>query len=714
MIAASRTNDPGRTNIAEGRMSAAGMSAGTEARRHRALADEHTRRAAEESAASARYAVAEITEKRVARELSVLSTWGYHLLPDRAWPGSRSANVDLIVAGPAGVFIVDTKAWKDVSIHGGRIYRDQADVSDDLAHLADLARNTDGLLADIGLAPGEVHAVAVLAGRRGISEQVGPVEIIGEHDAARHILKRGERLSPNQVDDVVRLLLDHFPTIRPVTAVDATIPEPVLPAAPAPDLEPLFSVDEITSAALEGVLLEPIESWMSFLDPAQAKLARRSFNGPARIRGSAGTGKTVVGLHRAAYLARATGGRVLFATFTKSLPGVFANLLATMAPDVVGHVDFTGIHAFAMRILRERGIPAQIDAAGATRAFREAWSEHPVDSPLRSKAVTETYWRDEISHVIKGRGITRFEHYADLARVGRRHRLTFEHRKAVWGLYESYSKKLTERGVYDFADIILLARDSLRETPLTTYDAVIVDEAQDLSCAMVSFLHSLVGNRPDGLTLVGDGQQTIYPGGYTLAEIGISLAGRGVVLNVNHRNTKEILDFAATVIAGDEFTDIEGAGSQQDAVDEVTRTGPTPTIRHFPSRALHDAAVTARVRSALTRVGTSAGDIAVLASTTYQVKDLRRALETAGCRTIDLVDYDGTPTDAVKVGTIKRAKGLEFKHVLVARVAPDLLAPADAATELSDVNRERRDLDRRSLYVAMTRARDELWVGVAR
>jgi len=100
-------------------MGAAGVSAGVEARRHRALSDAHSRVAAEEAAAASRYEVAEIIEKRVARELSILGTWGYHLLPDRAWPGSRSANVDLIVAGLAGVFIVDTKAWKEVSIHGG-------------------------------------------------------------------------------------------------------------------------------------------------------------------------------------------------------------------------------------------------------------------------------------------------------------------------------------------------------------------------------------------------------------------------------------------------------------------------------------------------------------------------------------------------------------------------------------------------------------------
>lgn len=733
-------------------MAAAGTSAGTEARRHRALADAHTRAAVEEAAAAARYEVAEVTESRVARELSILAAAGYHLLPDRGWPGSRSANVDLIVAGPTGVFIVDTKAWKDVTIQHGRIYRGQADVSEDLANLADLARNTDGLLADIGLAPGEVHAVAVLAGHRNIRKQVGPVEIVGEYDVARFIAKRGERLSLGQIDLVVKSLLDQFPAIRPIEAIDTTLLEPLMlepfilepdptshgeqkqaPGKHNPKLqtqnqeepEPFFTREDLAAVQLEAVLADPIESWMSFLDPAQAKLARRSFNGPARIRGSAGTGKTVVGLHRAAYLARAngatkTGNKVLFATYTKSLPGVFASLLERMAPELTDAVEFTGIHAFATRILRDRGIPFRLDADAADQAFNQAWGKQPHDSPLRDSekaggngngkdGLTSRYWHEEITYVIKGRGITRFDQYADLTRIGRRHRLTLDQRRAVWSLHETYEQCLRARKANDFADVILLALASVRATPMTTYSAVIVDEAQDLTCTMVALLHSLVGNRPDGFTLIGDGQQTIYPGGYALAELGISLAGRGVVLNVNHRNTREILEFAATFVARDEFADIEGPASTRDAVADITRSGPAPTVASFDSRADHDAAVVTRVQDALARVGTTTGDIAVLTLNRADAASLRHVLSAASIPAIDLADYSGRPTNAVKVGTIKRSKGLEFKEVLVARVPRTALeGQSEAAAE---ADQERAGMKRRELFVALTRARDRAWVG---
>ncbi|MEG8036891.1 AAA family ATPase [Sphingomonas sp. LR61] len=180
--------------------------------------------------------------------------------------------------------------------------------------------------------------------------------------------------------------------------------------------------------------------------------------------------------------------------------------------------------------------------------------------------------------------MTRFEQYAGLGRVGREHGLPVEVRQAVWDLHAAYDGGLRMRGLTDWEDVVLLTRDALRERPLAGYDAVIFDEAQDLSCAMVSLLHSLVGDRPDGLTLIGDGQQTIYPGGYTLGEVGISLAGRGVVLDVNHRNTAENLDFAKEMVSSDSFTDMESVDGAGDAVSAVTRNGPAPVV-HRAGRA---------------------------------------------------------------------------------------------------------------------------------
>ncbi|WP_416394491.1 MULTISPECIES: UvrD-helicase domain-containing protein [unclassified Curtobacterium] len=697
-------------------MTMAGESAGVAAHRQRSHAQELRRQAHDAEQRAARFEIAERAESETARLLAPLAGIGYHLLADRRWPGSRTAQVDMVVVGRAGVFIVDTKAWREVAVHGDRITRGQQDVTDDIARLADLAYITEAALADIGLAPGEVHAVAALAGQKRMHARVASVDVIGTHDLVGHITKRGARLSASRVDEVLAAMLTRFPVIGEdaATPPQIVVPAAVLPRDPALTPAPATTIatldDELTDQLLDGVLEAPIEDWMAFLDPAQAKLVRCSFNGPARIRGAAGTGKTVVGLHRAAYLARSTGGRVLFTTYIGTLPKVLESLLERLAPDMVGRVDFMGVHAFATRLLKERGIAFRVPGREARLAFDDAWNAIRASSPLRSSRFSRSYWEDEIKHVIKGRGLTRFEQYADLARVGRKHALPVETRQAVWDLYEAYSRGLRERRAHDWEDIVLLARDAVAAVPLERYDAVIVDEAQDLSCAMVSLMHRLVGDRADGLTLIGDGQQTIYPGGYTLGEVGISLSGRGVVLDVNHRNTAEILEFAKEMLADDQFVDIEGVDGVGDTVSAISRSGPGPAFHRFSSRAEHDRSMVERLSEVLRLIGTRHGDVGILTATNRHADDVRSVLREAGIPVIMLDEYSGRISDAVRVGTVKRAKGLEFKQVLLAHVDRRLLDPVTG--EPSEADRERRERGRRELYVGMTRARDGLWVGV--
>ncbi len=689
----------------------AGDSAAAEARRQLALADAHAAAAAEARATAARYSVADVTEKATAQALAPLAAVGHHLLADRRWPGSRRAQVDLVVVGPGGVFIVDTKAWRDVSIHGDRIHRGQEDVTDDVLALADLAYTTEGELADVGLAPGEVHAVVVLAGRKGVDERVGPVRVVGEKDVLRLIASRGNRLTPGQVDVVLAKALTVFPEVNAPVPVNVTVPEPVLPPAPEPVQGALLSDDDVQAALLEGMLAAPIEEWMTFLHPTQAKLVRRSFNGPARIRGAAGTGKTVVGLHRAAYLARTRPGRVLVTTYIRTLPDVLEQMLRRMAPDVADRVEFTGVHQLARRILDERGVAVRVDPTQIDLAFDRAWARAGKGTALDRSVKDHGYWRDEIAYVIKGRGITRPEHYLELSRTGRGYPLSVDQRRAVWDLYSAYDAELRRARVHDWADLILLAEAELRRRPLDEpYGAVVVDEAQDLTCAMVRLLHRIAGDGQDAFTLIGDGQQTIYPGGYTLAELGISLAGRGVVLDVNYRNTAEILAFAQAMVADDRFADIEGAVARGDVPAHVPRRGVEPVVARCVNWADRRRLLVERVRDVTREVGVGRGDVGVLCLTNAAVRSAAEALGEAGLPVVLLTDYDGAPVDAVKVGTIKRAKGLEFKHVLLADVRSSDLdggSPPDDGAE-----RERWELRRRELYVGMTRARDGLWVGV--
>ena len=691
----------------------AGDSAGAEARRQLALAEAHQRAAVDAREAASRYWVAEVTERRTAKVLAPLSAVGYHLLADRRWPGSTHAQVDLVVVGPGGLFIVDTKAWAEVSIADERIYRGDADVTDELSNLADLRGVTEEALTQVGLAPGEVRAVVVLAGRRAIDHRIGTVRIVGEKDALRCIAEHGNRLTASQVDVVLQQALKVFPQVHAPARVSAVIDEPVLPLpTPPPVQEPLLDEDEVQAALMEGMLASPIEEWMSFLHPDQAKLARRNFNGPARIRGAAGTGKTVVGLHRAAHLARTRKGKVLVTTFVRTLPDVLQHLIQRMAPDVADRIEFVGVHAFALRLLRDRGVRVKLDPRRVDDAFDTVWAQVPTTSPLKSSNAQPGYWREEIDHVLKGRGITQWEIYADLDRRGRRRPLGVEQRKAVWELYSSYNEELRHRGINDYADVILLAEAELRREPLDPrYAGVVVDEAQDLSCAMIRMLHALVADVPDGFTLIGDGQQSIYPGGYTLAEAGINLAGRGVVLDVNYRNTAQILDFASRMVAGDEYADIEGAVARGDAPRAIARTGPEPVVQRSQSWTERDRQLLERTRSVLREVGTRPGDIGVLCVTRSGAKRAADVLRRSGTEVVLLEEYDGNAVDAVKVGTIKRAKGLEFKQVLLPDVRPHHIGDAEPPTDGAE--RERWDRLRRELYVAMTRARDGLWLGVA-
>lgn len=692
---------------------AAGDSAAREAARQRERADEHARRAGIARQMARSFESAARSEQRLARTLIELEPLGYTLLADRRRPGSARGNVDLVLVGPGGVVLVDARPWRDVTVAGGRVRRGAEDATSEVEALADLLHATQGELAEIGLAPGEVHAMIAFTGRDVPRSELFGVTLLGEAAAVTEIARLGLRLPPSRVGEV-RAALEHlFP---PLTTGPVTIPS----AAPAAVLEPVdddapLSAEQLQDALLEGLRRAPIEDWMAFLHPGQARLVRRSFRGPARIRGAAGTGKTVVALHRAAHLARTTGGPVLVTSLVRTLPHVLETLLRRLAPDIADRVHFRSVHGFAAEVLSSRGIRLEVDAEVASRVFDDVWRVYGMEGPLGALDPAARYWYEEVSAVLKGRGLTSFEQYAGLARHGRRRPLTAEQRAAVWQLYVAYENALRQRGIADWQDVVLEAAAALEEQPLDRFRAVIVDEVQDLSPVMIRMLHGLVGDAPDGLTLVGDGQQTIYPGGATLAEAGVSIAGRSVVLDTNYRTTAEISTFANLLVRNDTHTDIEGATVGADVADSP-RSGPRPVHTVFPSRAVHDRSLVERVRRIVAEAeesgrGARLGDIGVLALHAWHAREAAEALEEAGIPTLDLAEYDGTPVDAVKVGTIRRAKGLEFSEVLVVRTPPYLVQTD--APGIDDAASERAALQRRELYVAMTRARDGLWVGVA-
>jgi UvrD-like helicase C-terminal domain/AAA domain/Nuclease-related domain len=628
----------------------------------------------------------------------------WHVLADRRWPGTRRANIDVLLVGPGGVFVIDVKTWRaEVRVERGRLWRDDADASAHVRKLLDQTSAVEGVLAGVGLAPTEVVPLLVLAGRRNVRAHLDRVVLLGEKDLIRELVRWGVRLPPDRVEQLIVTLDRECP---PMPSVAAGAPGP-----PADDA--LVSREELWQAMQEAAGREPIESWMTWLHPLQAKQVSREFSGPSRIRGGAGTGKTVLALHRANYLA-SRGRRVLFTSFVRTLPAVHEALFARLAPARHEQVTFLPVHVLASRWLRENPHRGRLDAKEARACFDQAWESAGEGSSLPGLVRDKKYWGDEISVVIKGRGLADFGDYAGLARVGRRAPLSLTARADVWHLYETYRDGLAGRGILDWADALRIVRDLARQRTTAGadngFDAVIVDEVQDLTCVGLQFLHALVGDRPDGLLMVGDGQQSVYPGGFTLSEAGISVVGRSTVLNRNYRNGERILRYALTVVAGDQFDDLDAdpVGGRRDL--QAARPGGT-VVEVTGGRVAQGARMCEHIRK-LHDQGVRYGDLAVLAPGNTVAARWRDVLAAGEIPVIALEEYTGTRRDQVKVGTFHRAKGLEFAHVFIPD--RDRYPRPRSAHESDGAYRERTELERRVLFVAMTRARDGLWLGLSR
>lgn len=689
----------------------AGASAEWEANRSLLEAEEYERLRRDALNRAQRYALASKTEASVGAKLTALETLGWHVLADRRWAGSKHANADFILVGPGGVVVVDVKAWRSLELRNGSVFCEDECRDDEVSKLVSLTARVEDSVRELGMTRQAIWPALVFAGRR-VSDRIQQVDLVGEANVASHVSRLGHRLGSEQIDAVVAVLERDFVPYDAPPPASVKVPKVrlVMPRRKESQQESLFDVQELTDSLLETALAGPIETWMTFLHPDQLKLVSSSYNGPARVRGPAGTGKTVVGLHRAAHLADRTPRPVLFVTFVKTLPVVLGGLCERMSPTARANIHFTGLHRLALDLIESAGARLRIDGRKAETAFNRAWLECGRNSVLTKLDQRPSYWREEVDHVIKGRCLTDFDEYAALARVGRGTPMRQEHREAMWDLYREYERLLDAAGVHDFNDALIVARDLVRSGEAAhPYGPVVVDEVQDLNLVGLELLHAIAGDGPDKFLIIGDGQQSVYPGGFNLAEAGISVVGRSTVLRANYRNAAEILELASRVVADDSFFDLEGDLRQGNRELEVRRRGGTTvTVRARGQHGLEAALVTQILETRAT-LEIALGDMAVLAFKRSEVAHYRGVLERAGIPTVQLTEYDGVSIDRVKIGTFKRAKGLEFKYVLLPGLED---GPVKSwAGESYESHRERAERMRRELFVGMTRARDGLWLG---
>lgn len=461
---------------------------------------------------------------------------------------------------------------------------------------------------------------------------------------------------------------------------------------------------------LREVLDAPIEDWMVFLHPDQRAAAERRYDGPARIRGAAGTGKTVVALHRTAELARRAGDgqRVLFLTVSDSLVPVMRHLFLRMKDAPADRVDFRSVGELASSVLAEAGVERSADQDRARQAFEVAYDEVVVPgSPLAQGGLTRDYLRTEIEYVVRGRAAASVDEYLELERRGRRVGLTERMRREVFRLHENWLEHQQRSGAHLPVDLALAAL-AVPE-PGVRWAHAVVDEAQDLSMAAFRLLERVVPIRkPDGLLLAGDGAQKVFSGGFSLAQAGLEVRGRTTILRVNYRSTKEIMDLALTVAGADEVVDLDEHFRRGEVAPDTARRGDPPLLLIADGRAAEIAGVVAQVERLQATDRVALGDIAVLERDAPLADEIAEALADAGWSVQPLQEYDGRTNDAVKVGTWPGAKGLEFKAVILPGLSAAAVPAPRQPNETAEEHEERAGLELSRLFVAMTRARDAL------
>lgn len=467
-----------------------------------------------------------------------------------------------------------------------------------------------------------------------------------------------------------------------------------------------------TDAELAELLSGDFEAWRTFLHPTQRVLAEKPvFNGPAKVTGGAGTGKTVVAMHRARFLARRRieaddePGRILVATFTTPLARNLERTLRSFcSPAEIALIDVVTVDSFASQVLSASKVKLRPVSGEALRADADlaasmaGLDEHGLDG---------RFLLAEWQQVILGRRHRSLSEYATAPRPGRGRALSRGLRKQVWQATEHLAADLARRSEATYPQIAERATDLLVARPARPYAHVIVDEAQDLHPAQWRLLRAAVAVGPNDLFIAGDAHQRIYDNRVSLVSLGIETRGRSRRLKINYRTSQQILGWALSILTGEPVDDLEGEIERQVGYRSLI-SGEPPTVMAFPTAADEARAVADRIAGWLA-AGIAPSSIGVCARTRADLTALELTLDEDGVAWSHVGGTTRTP--AVQLGTMHASKGLEYARLAVIAVNRDNL-PLPAATTPATEDPEQHALDvqrERSLfYVACTRARDEL------
>lgn len=480
--------------------------------------------------------------------------------------------------------------------------------------------------------------------------------------------------------------------------------------------------DEELRGVIEG---GDLAAWRVFLHPVQRDFVTKNYSGPARLSGGAGTGKTVVLIHRARRLAKEKpNARILLTTYTRNLADGMKRALRELDPQItlanypgapgvyVSSVDATahqvlteaseGVAELSQQVLgtTNRGSGRTTDTAAA---WRQAITTAGAD--LAPEIATAAFFETEYAAIVLPGRITQRSDYLRARRSGRGTPLNRAARNAVWNVIESYRASAAVEGDLDFGEVCALAAAWVETAP--KFDHALVDEGQDLAPTRWQFLRAVAASGPNDLFIAEDSQQRIYGERVTLKRYGINIVGRSRRLKLNYRTTAEVLGLATKILAGEPYVDMEETDVEATGYRSA-RSGRRPSLLGsgtFATQLDEAAGVLTRWRD---EEQVEPEGIGVLVRDQRMADRVHRGLEDRGVR-VQLVGRRSRETGDPQLLTMHRAKGLEFTHVLIVGATADMLPAEYLMSGLSDD--ERADLiqrERSLFYVAATRARDEL------
>ena len=459
---------------------------------------------------------------------------------------------------------------------------------------------------------------------------------------------------------------------------------------------------------LQRALDYPWEKWTVFLHPEQRQWVERDYNGPARVSGSAGTGKTIVALHRAVYLARQhPDARVLLTTFSENL----ANALQTKLRRLVGNeprlgerIDVHSIDAIGLRLY-------QLQIGKATLATRSQVLEAIA---VASKAVEghpfgRPFLISEWDQVVDAWQLESWESYRDVVRLGRKTRLPDQQRAQLWSIFERVRAELKAKNRMTPSGLFTTLAVEIAKSKRPPFDFVIVDEVQDLGIAHLRFFAAMGADRPNSLFFAGDLGQRIFQQPFSWKALGVDIRGRSRTLRVNYRTSHQIR-MQADRLLGAEVADVDGNKEERNDTVSVFN-GPPPTILKLKNEREEIESVGGWIAE-LVKVGVLPHEIGLFVRSAAQLDRAKSAAKKAGIPFEVLDEHVETKSGFLSISTMHLAKGLEFRAV-AAMACDDEIIPLQERIETIGDDADLEEVyntERHLLYVACTRARDHLLV----